>query len=107
VLIYPTVGLFKATPSERKIVLACHPECALAGQNSVSTSRQLAAKQGRARYWSIAPEPRRHRQITPANIANNVGRNIQILTGCEVNIIRLLTRGLTVAQGRAAAAGNS
>ena len=34
---------------------------------------------------------------------NNI---IQILTGCEVNIIRLLTRGLTVAQGRAAAAGN-
>ena len=31
---------------------------------------------------------------------------IQILTGCEVNIIRLLTRGFNIAQGRAAAAGN-
>ena len=31
---------------------------------------------------------------------------IQILTGSEVNIIRILTRGINVAQGRAAAAGN-
>ena len=31
---------------------------------------------------------------------------IQILTGCEVNIIHILTRGINVAQGRVAAAGN-